>query len=68
MAAQSNPQRYTPDDDALRRMYEVARADRIQGVKARVRRTVVTNSVVILFGAVLFGIHWRWLKRMTVQN
>ncbi|HYN07356.1 MAG TPA: hypothetical protein VES67_08205 [Vicinamibacterales bacterium] len=65
---QSTPPRYTPDDDTLRRMYEAARADRIQGVNARVRRTVVTNSVLILFGIALFRIHWRWQKRMTIQN
>ena len=66
--SQSNPPRYTPDDQTLMRMYEAARTDRIQTVAARVRRAVVTNSVVILFGIGLFWIHWRWLKRMTILN
>ena len=65
---QSNAPHYTPDDETLRRMYEAARTDRIQSVNARVRRTAVTNSVVILFGIALFRIHWRWLKRMNIQN
>ena len=65
---QSNPPRYTPDDEALRSMFEAARTDRVQSVHARVRRTTVTNSVVILFGIALFWIHWRWLKRMNIQN
>jgi hypothetical protein len=63
---QPNPPRYTPDDQTLMRMYEAARTDRIQSVGARVRRTVVTDSVVILFGMALFWMHWRWLKRMTI--
>jgi len=38
-------------------MYEAARTDRIQSVGARVRRTVVTDSVVMLVGMALFWIH-----------
>jgi hypothetical protein len=33
-----------------------------------VRRAVVANGVVILFGIGLFWTHWRWLKRMTILN
>lgn len=65
---QATAPRYTPDDDTLKRMYEAARADRIQSINARVRRTVVTNSVVILFGLGLFAVHWRWLRRMTIEK
>lgn len=64
---QSNAPRYTPDDDTLKRMYEAARTDRIQSVSARVRRTVVTNGVIIVFGIALFVTHWRWLTRMAIQ-
>lgn len=60
---QSSGPRYTPDDETFRRMYDAARADRIQSVRARVRRTIVTNGLIVLFSAVLFGIHWRWLRR-----
>jgi len=60
--------RYTPDDETLQRMYEAARSDRIQSVRARVRRTMVTNGLVILFSAGLFGIHWRWLKRLSPSS
>jgi hypothetical protein len=65
---QSNAPRYTPDDDTLKRMYDAARTDRIQSINARVRRTVVTNSVIIFFGIALFVIHWRWLTRMTIRT
>lgn len=65
---QSDAPRYTPDDETLKRMYEAARTDRIQSISARVRRTVVTNSVIVLFALALFVTHWRWLKRMTAQN
>jgi hypothetical protein len=63
----TSPPRYTPDDQTLMRMYEAARTERIQSVGARVRRTVVTDSVVILVGLALFWIHWRWLKRMPIR-
>lgn len=66
-APQSNAPRYTPDDDALKRMYEAARIDRIQSINARVRRTVVTDSVIILAALILFVTHWRWLTRMTKE-
>jgi hypothetical protein len=65
---QSNPPRYTPDDQTLMGMYEAARTDRIQSARARVRRAVVTNGVFILFGIGLFWTNWRWLKRMTILN
>ncbi len=62
---QTSSPRYTPDDEELRRMYEAARTDRVQSVRARVRRAAVTNGLIILFSAALFGTHWRWIKHVT---
>lgn len=65
---QSNTPRYTPDDETLRRMYEAAISDRVQTVKARVRRIAVTNGLVMMLSAALFGGHWRWIRRLRSAN
>jgi hypothetical protein len=68
---QSEAPRYVPDDETLRRMYEAARLDRIQSITARIRRTVLTNSVIAAFALGLFVTHWRWLsgmRQMTAEN
>ena len=62
---QSNALRYIPDDDTLRRMYETATADRVQSVRLRLRRALVSNGLIAALGAALFVIHWGWLRRLT---
>ena len=62
---QSTGLRYVPDDDTLRRMYEAAKTDRLQSVRLRLRRSVVSNGLTMVMGVVLFAIHWRWLRRLT---
>ena len=57
--------RYAPDDETMRRMYEAARFDRIQSVRLRLRRSVVSNGLTVVFGVALFAVHWRWLRRLT---
>jgi hypothetical protein len=59
---QSNAPRYTPEDETLRGMFEAARADRIQSVRLQLRRALVSNGLIIVLSALLFAIHWRWLR------
>jgi hypothetical protein len=53
----------TLSDAELRRLYDAERENVIGGVRFRSIRSLVGNLLLIIVAAVLFGIHWRWLKR-----
>ncbi len=60
-AAKSN---YIPDDQTLRRMYEAAKADKISSVRFRALRSITTDVVIIITAAILFVLHWRWVRKL----
>ena len=50
-------------DADLRRMYDAEREDATASAKFRATRSLVGNSLLIVLAAVLFVVHWRWLKQ-----
>ncbi len=55
---------YVPDDQILRTMYEAAKDDIIQSVKHRTLRSIIVTSLLIVLCVVLFGTHWRWMRKL----
>jgi hypothetical protein len=53
----------TLSDTELRRLYEAEREQAIGNARFRAIRSLVGNLLLIVLAAVLFGIHWRWLKQ-----
>lgn len=53
----------TLSDSTLRRLYDAERETAIGNARFRATRSLVGNLLLIVLAAVLFGIHWRWLKR-----
>jgi hypothetical protein len=53
----------TLSDAELRRLYDAEREQAIGNVHFRATRSLVGNLLLIIVAGVLFGIHWRWLKR-----
>lgn len=49
-------------DADLKRMYDAEREAAIGNARFRAIRSLVGNLLLIVLAAVLFGIHWRWLK------
>jgi hypothetical protein len=47
----------------LHRRYEALRADRIATNTVDAHRALVTNALSLLIAAILFVVHWRWLRR-----
>ena len=56
------PRDSTTSDADLRRMYDAEREAAIGNAHFRAIRSLVGNLLLIVLAAVLFGIHWRWLK------
>ena len=53
----------TLTDAQLRQMFDAEREQAIGNAKFRATRSLVGNLLLIILASVLFGIHWRWLKR-----
>ena len=53
----------TLSDAEMQRLYDAEREAAIGNVHFRASRSLVGNLLLIALAAVLFGIHWRWLKR-----
>lgn len=52
-------------DADLRRMYEAEREAQIGNTKFQATRSLFSGLLFIVLAAVLFFIHWRWLKGIT---
>ena len=52
----------TAYDADLRRMYDAEREAAIGNARFRAIRSLVGNLLLIVVAAVLFTIHWRWLR------
>ena len=55
---------YVPEDQTLRRMFEAAKADRLQSVKVQAYRSLAVSGLVIIVCIALFVTHWTWVRRL----
>jgi hypothetical protein len=53
----------TLSDAELRQMYDDEREEAIGNAKFRATRSLIGNLLLIVLAAVLFVVHWRWLKQ-----
>jgi hypothetical protein len=53
----------TRSDAELRKLYDAERNEAIGSARFHAIRSLVGNVLLITLAGVLFGIHWRWLKR-----
>jgi hypothetical protein len=53
----------TLSDAELQQMYNAEREEAIGNAKFRATRSLVGNLLLIVLAAVLFVVHWRWLKQ-----
>ncbi len=53
----------TMSDAYLKRMYEAERETAAGNARFRATRSLVGNLLLIILGSVLFGWHWRWLRK-----
>lgn len=56
---------YVPDDQTLHKTYEATKADKIQFVQHRTRRSIIVNSLLIALCVGFFGTHWRWMTKLS---
>ena len=52
-----------PDDQTLRAMYEDSKAEAMQSVLHRVRRSIIVESLLIILCVVFFSTHWMWMRK-----
>ena len=57
------PKPDTVPEVELRRRFDALRADRIERVRFKARRSLVTNTLTLVLAAGLFAWHWRWVRR-----
>jgi hypothetical protein len=55
-------------DSALRKLYDAERSEVITTAKFRATKSLVGSLLLIILAAVLFGIHWRWLRGRDTQS
>ena len=48
----------------LRQQYDALVRDRIAAVRHRTTKSMVTSTFLTLLAVVLFGVHWRWVRRL----
>jgi hypothetical protein len=63
MSSESRTPIDTVPEPELRRRYDALRADRVERNTVEARRTLITSTLSLLIAAVLFTLHWRWLRR-----
>ena len=59
---------YVPDDETLTIMYEDAKNHKIRRVKHQTTKSIIVSSILIVISVTLFVIHWRWMKKVEVQQ
>ena len=59
---------YFPDDKALQGMYEAAKNDKIQSVRHNSWQSIKISSLLIVITVLLFGTHWRWMKKVRIEG
>src|ERR1700690_3917011 len=63
--SESSKANYTPDDKTLHAMYESAKNEVIQKQRHDANRTIVVDSILIAICILLFGTHWKWMRRLS---
>lgn len=63
-----NQTSYAPDDETLRMMYEDAKNHKIRRVKHQTTKSIIVSSILIVISLTLFIIHWRWMKKVEVEQ
>ena len=63
VAAPARARADTVSDVELRKLYDAEREAAIGTARFRAIRSLVGNVLLITLAAVLFTIHWRWLRR-----
>jgi hypothetical protein len=58
----------TSSDSGLRKLYDAERSEVITTAKFRATKSLVGSLLLIILAAVLFGIHWRWLRGRDTQS
>jgi len=53
----------TLSEASLRQRYEAMRADRISRVRFQSWKAITTSGLLLVISVVLFGVHWRWLRK-----
>jgi hypothetical protein len=53
-------------DAELRRLYDAERETAIGNARFRAIRSLVGNLLLTVLAAILFGIHWRWLRQRDI--
>ncbi len=57
---------YVPDDDAILKMYEDAKVEKINKVDHQSFRTIVVSGLIIGFCIILFAFHWGLVKKYSI--
>ena len=55
-------------ESELRRRYEAMRSDRIRRGEFQARKGIMTHTIALLLSSLLFGFHWRWLRRSFARS
>jgi len=63
LAAPAKARADTVSDAELRKLYDAEREAAIGTARFRAIRSLVGNLLLITLAAILFTIHWRWLRR-----
>ena len=63
-----NQTSYAPDDETIRMMYEDAKNHKIRRVKHQTTKSIIVSSILIVISLTLFIIHWRWMKKVEVEQ
>lgn len=53
----------TASEATLRKRYEALREDRISRVRFQSWKAITTSGLLLIISVVLFGLHWRWMRR-----
>ena len=56
------------DNETLKMMYEDAKNHKIRRVKHQTTKSKIVSSILIVISLTLFIIHWRWMKKVEVQQ
>jgi hypothetical protein len=63
LSTPGKPRADTVSDADLRKLYDAEREAAIGTARFRAIRSLVGNLLLITLAAILFTIHWRWLRR-----
>lgn len=54
----------TMSEATLRQQYEALVKDRIAATQYRTTKSLTTGSIFLVISLLLFGLHWRWVRRL----